>query len=129
MTDKTMFTMHVNEPVLDSMCYDSGTSICFYGTNDEYVEVAVQGYVGVFYKGEKYCHFSDMPEELQKMFIKGQWKKLDQVAHIDENNWFEIFYVKNGECLYSDVVEMGTPLSEKELKECCKECLKDYKKL
>ena len=51
--------------LLDSMCYDSGTSICCYGNPDDYVQVTVRGYVKVYYKDDCYRHFSEMPEELQ----------------------------------------------------------------
>ena len=107
----------------DSMCYDSGTQICSYGTEDNYVQVIIRGYVTVYYKDERYSHASEMPDELVRMFRTGKAYKHPYEVTINENNWYEIEWIKDGECVHGDVFEIGTPATKKELEECCKECL------
>ena len=110
-------------PAQDSMCYDSDTFICSYGTEDNYVQVVIRGYVTVYYKDDRYSHASDMPDELLEMFANGKAYKSNDVV-INENNWYEIEWIKDNECVHSDVLELGTPLSKYELNDACKETLK-----
>lgn len=111
----------------DSMCYDSGTQICSYGTEDNYVNVVIRGYVNVDYKDDRYWHASEMPDELIQMFRDGEaynWENKENPVFINENNWYEIEWIKNGDCIHADVFEIGTPATKKELEEGCKETLK-----
>lgn len=111
----------------DSMCYDSGTQICSYGNKDSHVNIVIRGYVTVDYKDERYRHASEMPDELIKMFRNGKAYKHPDQIFILENNWYEVDWIKNGECVDGDVFEIGTPVSKKELEKCCKEILQEYK--
>lgn len=121
-----MFQMlNGNEEMLDSMAYDSGEIICSYGDDKEYVQIAIRGDVKVYYKDEIYKYFTNMPEELQEMFKKGQYKKLDRVAHIMNNNWPEWEYYKDGYYVCGDVFDADTPTSKEVLKNECKILLKE----
>ena len=115
-----------SDKVLDSMCYDSGEVICSYGTEDNYVQIVVRGFVKVFYKDETYRHFSDMPEDLQKLFLEGKYDKLAKVAETWENNWHEVEYIEDGVYHDGDVAEFGTPATKEEMEGICKEYLEWY---
>ena len=88
--NKNKFKWYLDEDqAQDSMCYDSGTQICSYGTEDNYVNVVIRGYVNVDYKNERYWHASEMPDELIKMFRNGEaydWRRHDDIVYINENN-------------------------------------------
>lgn len=124
MAQKDEFYMNIDSDMEDSMCYDSGTQICSYGTDNEYIQIVVRGYVKVFYKDDVYRHFTDMPEELQKLFLTRNYKKLDMVADIGENNWHEYEYIKNGVYVDGDVFDLGTPATKEQLEKECKKLLK-----
>jgi hypothetical protein len=117
-----------SDKVLDSMCYDSGEVICSYGTEDNYIQIVVRGFVKVFYKDGDYRHFSDMPEDLQKLFLEGKYYKLAEVAETWENNWHEVEYIKDGVYEDGDVAEFGTPATKEEMEGICKEYLEYYRK-
>ena len=114
-----MFEMYVELNKLpDSMCFDSGTNICHYENGNDTIDIDVRGYVTVDFDGETYRHFSDMPKELQELFITGKAYEDERVV-ISENNWYEVFF--NWDRDY-DVAEVEgyTP---KELEDYCKECM------
>ena len=114
-----MFKMNVELNKLpDSMCFDSGINICHYEDGNDAIDIDVRGHVNVGFEGETYRHFSDMPTELQDLFITGKAYEDDRVV-IEENNWYEVFF--NWDRDY-DVAEVEgyTP---KELEEYCKECM------
>lgn len=116
------------EQAQDSMCYDSGTQICSYGTKNNYVNVVIRGYVNVDYKGERYWHASEMPEELLLMFRNKNAYKCDNENQVftNENNWYAIEWIKDGDCVESDVFDIGTPATKQEMKELCKEALEEW---
>lgn len=107
----------------DSMCYDSNTNICHYEDGNDTVDIDVRGYVTVVFNDDVYSHFSDMPEELQNLFINGTAYDDDRVV-INENNWYEVFF--NDDTDY-DVAEIEK-YTEKELEEYCKECMTLFRK-
>ena len=112
---KNTFKMNVQGNMQDSMCYDSDTLICSYGTDNTYVAIAVRGCVKVYYKDECYYHFSEMPEELQDMFLKGTAYKTGEVT-TEENNWHELECIRDGVYIGGDVFDMPTPATPKQLK-------------
>ena len=114
-----MFEMNVELNKLpDSMCFDSGTNICHYENGNDTIDIDVRGYVTVCFKDETYRHFTDMPKELQDLFITGKAYE-DERVEINENNWYEVFF--NWDQDY-DVAEIEgyTP---SELEDYCKECM------
>lgn len=118
-----MFKMYINSKTLpDSMCLDSGETICSYTSGEDKVEIEVRGCVTVDFNGERYRHYSDMPKELQELFKSGTAYDDDRVC-ILENNWYEVFF--NGDEDY-DVAEIeGVDTSELEC--YCKECMTLFK--
>ena len=119
-----MFEMYVKLNKLpDSMCFDSGTNICHYENGDDTIDIDVRGYVTVDSNEETYRHFSDMPKELQELFITGKAYEDERVV-ISENNWYEVFF--NWDQDY-DVAEVEgyTP---KELEDYCKECMNLFRR-
>lgn len=119
-----MFEMHANLKTLpDSMCLDSGETICSYTEGNDKVEIEVRGYVTVYFNEERYRCYSDMPRELQELFENGQAYYDDRV-YIDENNWYEIFF--NWDEDY-DVAEGIEGYGAIELEEYCKECMTLFK--
>ena len=117
------FKMYVNTNKLpDSMCYDSNTTICTYTNENDRIDIEVRGYVKVLYNGEVYEHYSDMPEELQKLFTTGEAYD-DNKIDIQENNWYEVSF--NHDENY-DVVEVDGYTPD-ELEQCCKDYLKLFK--
>ena len=87
-----MFEMNTDLRIIpDSMCLDSGETICSYTEGKDEVVIEVRGYVTVDFNGERYRHYSDMPEELKKLFDTGKVYNDDRVD-ILENNWYEIFF-------------------------------------
>ena len=118
-----MFKMYVDINKLpDSMCYDSNTTICTYTNENDRIDIEVRGYVKVLYNGEVYEHYSDMPEELQKLFIIGEAYD-DNEIDIQENNWYEVSF--NHDENY-DVVEVDGYTPDK-LEQCCKDFLNLFK--
>ena len=116
-----MFECYV-DTLPDSMCFDSGTDVCRYEDGEDVVEIEVRGYVTVDFKGDRYCHYSDMPLELQKMFQDGTAYDSDEVE-ILENNWYEVFF--NWDEGY-DVAEIeDTNIAD--LESYCKECMDLFK--
>lgn len=118
-----MFEMDIDlEKLPDSMCLNSNTHICHYEDGIDTIDIDVRGYVTVNFKGETYRHFTDMPKELQELFLTGMAYENDDVE-IHENNWYEVFF--NCDQDY-DVAEIEgyTP---KELEEYCKECMKLFR--
>ena len=114
-----MFEMDIElEKLPDSMCLNSGTHICHYEDGKDTIDIDVRGYVTVWFEEERYRHFTDMPKELQELFITGKAYEDDRVV-IDENNWYEVFF--NWDEDY-DVAEIEgyTP---QELEDYCKECM------
>lgn len=114
-----MFKMYVNTNKLpDSMCHDSGTTICTYTNGSDRIDIEVRGHVKVWYNGEVYKHYSDMPEKLQDLFTTGAAYSNDQID-IQENNWYEVTLNYDEEY---DVAEVDgyTPV---ELEQYCKDCL------
>lgn len=119
-----MFKMITDLIILpDSMCLDSGETICSYTDGDDKVEIEVRGYVTVDFNGERYRHYSDMPKELQELFKSGKAYDDDRV-YILENNWYEIFF--NWDEDY-DVAEAVEGYNANELEEYCKECMNLFK--
>lgn len=110
------------EKLPDSMCLDSGTSICRYEDNGDTVEIEVRGYVKVEFKGYYYRHFSDMPLELQNMFKDGSaYYNPNVIVH--EGNWYEVFF--NNDEQY-DVAEIdGEEVAN--LEDYCKDCMELFK--
>lgn len=120
-----MFEMCVSiDKLPDSMCYDSSTTICTYTNGSDRIDIEVRGYVTVWYNGQVYRHYSDMPKELQKLFITGEAYSNDQVD-IQENNWYEVFFNYDE---HYDIVDIDgyTPT---ELEQCCKEYLDTFKNI
>lgn len=61
----------------DSMCFDSETQICeYHDTNGNCVKIKVCGNVEVYFHGEKFIHYSDMPKELQQLVLMGKYGKI-----------------------------------------------------
>lgn len=125
MHNKNTFHMD-DDKMLDSMCYDSGTIICSYGTEEEYVQVVVRGYVKVFYKDGVYKYFTNMPEELQQLFLRGDYEKIAQETDIAENNWHDVEYIKDGVYMDGTLLDLGTPATKEELEKACKELFEFY---
>lgn len=118
-----MFEMNIDlEKLPDSMCLDSATHICEYHDGKDKVEIDVRGYVTVYFNGEVYRHYSDMPTELQELFKNGKAYEDERVV-IDENNWYEVFF--NWDQDY-DVAEVEG-YTEKELEDYCKECMELFR--
>lgn len=118
-----MFEMCVNiDKLPDSMCYDSNTTICTYTNGSDRIDIEVRGYVTVWYNGEVYRHYSDMPKELQKLFTTGEAYSNDKIS-IQENNWYEVFFNYDE---HYDIVDIDgyTPT---ELEQCCKDYLNIFK--
>ena len=115
-----MFEMDIELNKLpDSMCLNSGTYICHYEDGDDTIDIDVRGHVTVGFKEEEtYRHFTDMPEELQELFLTGKAYEDDRVV-IEENNWYEVFFNWDEDYDVAEV-EGYTP---KELEEYCKECM------
>ena len=119
-----MFEMFVKlDKVPDSMCFDSYTHICHYEDGDDTIDIVVNGYVTVYFEDEKYRHFTDMPNELQELFINGKVGEDNRVL-VDENNWYEVFF--NHDEKY-DVAEIEGCTS-KELEDYCKECMNLFRR-
>ena len=118
--EDTFQMLNDDDKMLDSMAYDSGELICSFGNDNDYVQIAIRGDVRVIYKDEIYKHFTNMPEELQQLFIKGNYQKIEQIAYIAENNWPEFEYYKDGQYIGGDVFEVGTPVSKEVLENECK---------
>lgn len=112
--------------IYDSMCYDSGTFISEYKEGNRWAYVAVQGEVRVYYKdeGTPYKYASRFPDELMEMFKTGKYD-YDKMNVVD-NNWFEIFWGEDGKILDSDVFDVPTPISKKELDKHLKNYFKEY---
>lgn len=111
------FKMNIeNITIPDSMCFDSGTSICEYVNDNDKVEIEVRGYVTVYFNNERYSHFSDMPKELQELFKSGEAYN-DERVQIEEGNWYEIFLNYDEECYVAEIEGM----SSEELESYCKE--------
>lgn len=127
MTD-TFQMLNGEDKMLDSMAYDSGEIICSYGNDNEYIQIAIRGKVKVVYKDSVYRYFTNMPEELQDLFIKGNYDKIDQVVDILNNNWPEYEYIKDGVYVDGDVFEVATPVSKEDLEKECKILLDWYRK-
>ena len=118
-----MFKMNTDLTILpDSMCLDSGESICSYTDGNDKVEIEVRGYVTVDFDGERYRHYSDMSKELQDLFENGKAYDDDRV-YILENNWYEVFF--NWDEDY-DVAEVEG-YNANALEEYCKECMVLFK--
>lgn len=102
----------------DSMCLNSGTHICHYEDGEDTIDIDVRGYVTVWFEGNQYNCYSDMPPRLKELFDNGKVYEDERVV-IDENNWYEVFF--NWDEDY-DVAEIEgyTP---KELEDYCKECM------
>ena len=96
----------------DSMCFDSTFKFLTAQLMREKdgsifdVTIEVQGYVSVVFKGDCISCFSEMPDELKKMFEDGSAYDSDLVV-INENNWWEVFVEENGVLLDSDVMEQN----------------------
>ena len=119
-----MFKMYVELNKLpDSMCFDSGTNICHYEDGDDIIDIDVRGYVTVDFDEKTYRHFSDMPKELQELFINGKAYEDERVL-ITENNWYEVFF--NWDQDY-DIAEVEG-YTQKELEDYCKECMNLFKR-
>lgn len=106
----------------DSMCLDSGTSICRLEDGNDTLSIEVRGYVKVEYDGYYYRHYSDMPVTLQKMFAEGTAYNNPEVT-IHEGNWYEVFY--NQDKQY-DVAEIdGEDVSD--LEGYCRGCMELFR--
>ena len=106
----------------DSMCLDSGQTVCTFKDGEDEISIEVRGYVTVGYKGTIYSHFSEMPVELKEMFRDGTAYDCEEVV-INENNWYEIFINRDEEY---DVAEIeGMNVSD--LEGYCKEWLEQYR--
>lgn len=121
----TFQMLNDEDKMLDSMAYDSGEIICSYGNDNEYIQIAIRGDVRVIYKDHVYKYFTNMPEELQQLFIKGNYQKIEQIAYIAENNWPEWEYYKDGYYVTGDVFEVDTPTSKEVLENECRILLQD----
>ena len=110
------------ERLPDSMCFDSGTDICHYEDGDDTIDIEVRGHVKVDYNGETYRHYSDMPDELQKMFADGSAYDNDNVV-IDENNWYEVFYNWDEQFDVAEIEGIDTI----NLKKYCKDCMELFR--
>lgn len=124
--DTFQWNLDDDKEVLDSMCYDGGTMVCNYGTDDDFVQVTVDGEVRVIYKDAIYKYFSNMPEELQNKFKEGQWPDWEE-AQIWDNNWLEISYIRNGDYVGGDVFDIATPATREEVEKACKEVLQEWR--
>lgn len=119
-----MFEMHIElDKLPDSMCLDSGTDICHYKDGNDTIDIEVRGYVTVYFEDEKYRHFTDMPKELQELFITGEAYDDGRVL-IDENNWYEVFFNWD-EDYYVAEVEGYT---SDQLEEYCKKCMNLFRR-
>lgn len=118
------FTLYENlKDCFDSMCFDSGTVIATYEEYGRKVVIEVQGHVLVYFKGERYFHWSDFPEELQGIFKNGTAYEDEQVV-IQNNNWFDIFLIEDEN--NDDVYERDlSKITEQDLKQDMQEWL-DY---
>lgn len=118
-----MFTMNKELGKLpDSMCLDSGTSICRYQDGKDKVEIEVRSCVTVYFKGEIFRYYSDMPKELQELFSNGKAYD-DERVDINENNWYEVFFNYDQDYDVADVEGYTT----KELEGYCKECMELFR--
>lgn len=106
----------------DSMCLDSNTFVCSYEDNGDIVEIVVRGYVTVDFNGNRYTCFSNMPEELQKLFETGKAYE-DERVYISENNWYEVFYNTDEDY---DVAEIDGDYV-KNLENYCKDCMELFR--
>ena len=114
-----MFEMNVElDKLPDSMCFDSGINICHYEDGNDTIDIDVRGYVTVYFNDEEYRHFTDMPKELQEMFVTGKAYEDSRVV-ISENNWYEIFFNYDEDYDIAEV-EGYTP---EELEDYCKDCM------
>lgn len=87
-----IFTMEKEfSRIPDCMCLDSGSGLCHYEEAGNIVDICVSGCVDVRYEGNKYLHFSEMPEKLQKMFHDGSAYN-DPNIYIEESNWYELSF-------------------------------------
>lgn len=118
-----MFIMNIDfDKLPDSMRLNSGTHVCHYQDGNDTIDIDVRGHVTVDFDGETYRHFSDMPKELQELFITGKAYEDDRVL-ITENNWYEVFF--NWDQDY-DIAEVEG-YTRKELEDYCKECMELFR--
>ena len=115
------------ETLLDSMCYDSGTVIYSDKTDNTEVNIIVHGEVDVDYNGERFHHFSDMPKDLQTMFLRGDVYRCPDVS-INSNNWYEIVVEVDGQEVSAEVAECIEGLNIDEIAEYCNEFIEQCTK-
>ena len=99
----------------DCMCLDSGSGLCHYEEDGNIVDICVSGCVDVRYEGNRYLHFSEMPEKLQKMFHDGSAYN-DPNIYIEENNWYELSFNDGDETRDVSYLQGYTP---EQLKDFC----------
>lgn len=111
-----IFTMEKEfSRIPDCMCLDRGSGLCHYEEDGNIVDICVSGFVDVRYEGNRYLHFSEMPEKLQKMFHDGSAYN-DPNIYIEENNWYELSFNDGDETRDVSYLQGYTP---EQLKDFC----------
>jgi len=116
----------------DSMTVDSGYEFLSATLRDkdgqEYkITIKAQGDVRVDYKGERFRYFTDMPDELQRIFLNGSSRYHPDVT-IHNNNWWEVFMYK-GDVLVDSFVFDSDPCdfeNEKDITDYLVEACNDF---
>lgn len=102
--------------IVSSLQIDSGTEICSLEKDNYEVSIRTAGEVKVFVgENDYYTNPSDFPDALKDL-IKEHPNDFDSYTvekgpvqgdvYVSENNWFEMFIYKDGECLSSYVVDI-----------------------
>lgn len=97
--------------VVDSMMLDSSQVVAEATIDGIEISLEVRGDVKVAFNpngigngtDDIYRTYSEMPEELKDLIKSGEVFESDKV-YIDDNNWFEIFWNKDG-YWHSDVID------------------------
>lgn len=111
-----IFTMEKEfSRIPDCMCLDSGSGLCHYEEDGNIVDICVSGCVDVRYEGNRYLHFSEMPEKLQKMF-HDESAYNDPNIYIEGNNWYELSFNDGDETRDVSYLQGYTP---EQLKDFC----------
>lgn len=101
----------------DSMLIDSNTTIASLALpNGDKATIEVQGDIKVEFEGKYYQNPSEFPATLKDLIknstFDNPWYENDKVI-VWENNWFEVFYIKNGTYMpESDCVDIENSTEE-----------------
>lgn len=92
--------------ITDSLLLDSCKEYASLKCGHITASLQVRGDVRVVFRGEAYRTPSEFPEELKAIIRGGAYDgSHEDELFIDDNNWFEVFVVKDGSNVFSDIAE------------------------